>query len=721
MAKIIVMRSEGSLIDRFRAYRVVIDGELRGEIKAKEEWSYTVAPGAHAISFGVGYYRSPPIKVVVENQTRLTCHSGVAHAFGLVPLVSPSSWITAREDNRPVEIPDPHPAAIAPSAVGEPELKAAGGWWARRIARRRAYGAIKLSSPKMDAGAKLRSSLELSLRAALASRAFKVCYEPQIDLASGRIVAFEALVRWQHPVHGDIAPNNFLPLAESLGLVSEIGHQVLHQAFACAAEWPHDISVAVNISDSQLAAEGAVPIVSAALADSGLRAERLILEISAESALSGAPQVVQAIDALRGMGVRAFINDFGASPASPQLLDAGRIDGVKINRSLISTIEDTGENYRRLQLVLAHCANHGLVCCAVGVESEPQRALLAQAHCAWAQGRLFGSTLNSTETSAVIERVNGDPMQVAPSSAKRAAAPSVVEGANEFVIVMTANVDAFGPEIVYVNPAFTRLTGYTLDDVAGDSPRLFYGPKTNPMTIDLMRAAVGKGVPVQAKLLCYNKSAEPHWFNVHLKPVCNKRGEVTHSVLLGAVMPVEKWEQETADPQTYRDPLTGLLNANGFLRALDAEIQYLKTASNPMTRPYHLYVTALELRDREEWETKLTAAQQAGLLFGVIDRLSSCLQPADKLAYVDKGRLVISLVRDNTAAIEALAELFSRIVGGMPLETAEGTISAEIAVGFAVYEPSDTPPVLTDRAVGAMFRAARAKALEKSAAVSEAA
>jgi hypothetical protein len=107
MAQLVIERTEGSLADRFRPYKVFIDGEMRGRIASKEVCTFDVGMGVHSVRFGVDFYRTPAIKVAVLDQTRLVCRSGLAHAFGLLWLVAPSSWIALREEDEVVAPPPP--------------------------------------------------------------------------------------------------------------------------------------------------------------------------------------------------------------------------------------------------------------------------------------------------------------------------------------------------------------------------------------------------------------------------------------------------------------------------------------------------------------------------------------------------------------------------------------------------------------------------------------
>src|SRR5262249_5664258 len=158
--------------------------------------------------------------------------------------------------------------------------------------------------PEMDAQAQARRQLETDLRAALAIEALDVHYQPLVDLVTREVVGFEALLRWQHPQRGNIAPSEFIPLAEETGLITALGTFVVRRACADARQWPSDIKLAVTLSPMQFRVGNVYAAVSEALAESGLEPGRLDLEITESVLLDRTDQVILHLHALRALGVR---------------------------------------------------------------------------------------------------------------------------------------------------------------------------------------------------------------------------------------------------------------------------------------------------------------------------------------------------------------------------------------------------------------------------------
>ena len=180
--------------------------------------------------------------------------------------------------------------------------------------------------------------LELDLRAALPREEFEVHYQPIRDFARDRVVAFEALVRWNHPLRGMIAPINFIPLAEETGLIVALGEWVLRQACLDAAGWPEDIDIAVNLSPIQFKNPNLVSSVKAALEASGLPARRLELEITESVLLQNSEATLAVLHELRAFGVRISLDDFGTGYSSLSYLRSFPFDKIKIDRSFVSEL-----------------------------------------------------------------------------------------------------------------------------------------------------------------------------------------------------------------------------------------------------------------------------------------------------------------------------------------------------------------------------------------------
>ncbi len=247
----------------------------------------------------------------------------------------------------------------------------------------------------------IRRNGEMDLRRALALRQFELHYQPQLN-SSGKLVCFEALIRWRHPERGLIPPLAFLPIVEKVGMMGQVGEWVLRTACAEATKWPEDICVAVNVAPSQLGNKQFVDRVRQILEATGLPGCRLELEITEES-LAGDPAGVKAmLDELRTLGISLAIDDFGTGYASMSQLAMFPFDKIKIDKSLAGT--DPRE--RALVKAITQLGDDlGLSTLAEGVESREQMVQLHGDGCEFLQGYHLGRPMSAEDAGLLIERV----------------------------------------------------------------------------------------------------------------------------------------------------------------------------------------------------------------------------------------------------------------------------------------------------------------------------
>ena len=250
-------------------------------------------------------------------------------------------------------------------------------------------GTYRFFEAGMDARAQARRLLELDMRAALPRGEFQMHYQPIRDVASDRIVACEALLRWSHPMRGLIPPGNFIPLAEETGLIIQIGEWVLRTACRDAAAWPDDIGVAINLSPVQFKNPNLVAHVMDALARSGLPARRLELEITESVLLQNSETTLATLHALRGNGVRISLDDFGTGYSSLSYLRSFPFDKIKIDRSFVEDVTSRDDSLAIVRAVTGLGRSLGIATTAEGVETPAQLELLRREGCTQAQGYLF--------------------------------------------------------------------------------------------------------------------------------------------------------------------------------------------------------------------------------------------------------------------------------------------------------------------------------------------
>lgn len=255
----------------------------------------------------------------------------------------------------------------------------------------------------MDERQQARRLIELDLREALARDQFEIDYQPVCDVAEDRIIGFEALVRWRHPLRGLVPPTEFIPIAEEMGLIAQIGSWVLRRACADAMCWPHDISVAINVSAAQLRYGALHDAVVAALEDSALAPGRLVLEIT-ESVLIANPQnALLVLERFKAMGIRIAMDDFGTGYSSLSYLRSFPFDHVKIDKSFIYEITTRPEAAAIVRAVIALCTSLGMRTIAEGIETPGQLAFLKAEGCHEAQGYLFSRPMSVGAVPALLE------------------------------------------------------------------------------------------------------------------------------------------------------------------------------------------------------------------------------------------------------------------------------------------------------------------------------
>ena len=250
-------------------------------------------------------------------------------------------------------------------------------------------GGLCLFLPEMDAVVRARRAMELDLREALALDQFTLFYQPQVIVGQG-IRGFEALLRWMHPVRGMVGPAVFIPLAEEAGLIGTLGDWVLRQACRTAASWPGGVTVAVNISPLQFQGRDIIADVSAALAESGLPAGRLEVEITEAVMLSDDEAVLETLHGLRATGVRVAMDDFGTGYSSLSYLSRFPFDKLKIDQSFVRGLDGRSDGVAIIRAMIGLGRAMGMTVSAEGVETMEQMKMLSLEGCDELQGFLFG-------------------------------------------------------------------------------------------------------------------------------------------------------------------------------------------------------------------------------------------------------------------------------------------------------------------------------------------
>jgi diguanylate cyclase len=244
-----------------------------------------------------------------------------------------------------------------------------------------------------------RMDIELALRHALGHAELRLAYQPIVELATGRLLGAEALIRWEHPTRGSVPPNAFIPVAEDTGLVSAIGRWVLDEALAQLAAWRADGTVApgfwvsVNVSPRQLRDPGLPAVVAEAMLRYDLPPTALVLEITESVMVDGSAVTDQVMRDLRALGVRIVVDDFGTGFSALGYLRRHPVTGVKIDRGFVGGLGAGGEDEEIVRAVVAMSSALGLTVVAEGVETLAQQDVLAGLGVVLGQGWLWGTAV----------------------------------------------------------------------------------------------------------------------------------------------------------------------------------------------------------------------------------------------------------------------------------------------------------------------------------------
>jgi len=271
-------------------------------------------------------------------------------------------------------------------------------------AKRAGRSRYRMFENSMGASLQERREMEIDLRRALTLKQFELNYQPFLDLSTDTVIGFEALLRWQHPIKGSIAPLSFIALAEENGLIVKIGEWVLRNACKEAAAWPGEMIIAVNVSPLQFKADNLLETVSSALASSGLPAHRLELEITEGALLDDTDNVLSTLTALRDLGVKISMDDFGTGYSSLAYLQKFPFNKIKIDRSFVAG--DNADSKAILRAVASLGTTLGMAITAEGVETAEQLERIRNERCTHVQGYLTGRPMRPDMIPAFISKSN---------------------------------------------------------------------------------------------------------------------------------------------------------------------------------------------------------------------------------------------------------------------------------------------------------------------------
>lgn len=263
-------------------------------------------------------------------------------------------------------------------------------------------GIWRFFETEMDESLQKRRALELDLREALNRKEFELFYQPLYDLDLDRICGFEALLRWRHPTHGLVSPEQFISVAEEIGIIIPLGEWVLQQACQEATLWPDDLKVAVNVSSVQFRSPRLLEAFSSALAKSKLSPGRLELEITESVLLTNNGETTETLHKLRALGLRIALDDFGTGYSSLSYLRSFPFDKLKIDQSFVRDLTDAEGSKVIVRAIVSLGKSLGMRTTAEGVQNIAQLNYVAAEGCNEVQGYFFSKPIPASEIPSII-------------------------------------------------------------------------------------------------------------------------------------------------------------------------------------------------------------------------------------------------------------------------------------------------------------------------------
>jgi diguanylate cyclase (GGDEF)-like protein len=256
-------------------------------------------------------------------------------------------------------------------------------------AKRDGHGSLRFFEAEMDKQQRERCALQHELGSAIERHQLKLFYQPQARI-DGEVIGFEALLRWEHPTRGRIAPNIFIPLAEESGMIVPIGERVLREACRQAASWSRPLAVAVNLSPVQFHCSDLPALVLSILMETGLPPQRLELEITEGVLMNDFERAIGILRRLKSLGVSIAMDDFGTGYSSLRYLQAFPFDKIKIDKSFVDELGHNMQSQAIIRAVIGLAHGLALPVLAEGVETAEQQEFLKRERCDEIQGYLIG-------------------------------------------------------------------------------------------------------------------------------------------------------------------------------------------------------------------------------------------------------------------------------------------------------------------------------------------
>jgi len=261
-----------------------------------------------------------------------------------------------------------------------------------------------------------QSEIEQGIRFGLDHDQFLPYFEPQVDLATGRLTGFEVLARWNHPLTGIIAPDRFIAIAEEHNLIGRLSDQVVRKAFAAAVDWDPSLTLSINISPRQFTDSWLAQKIVLLLAESGFPAERLVVEVTESSLFADIDLARTIVESLKNQGIKLALDDFGSGFSSLSHLSALPFDKIKIDRSFVASIDKSRQSAAIVRAVTTMAQALDVPVVAEGIEDAATHEALLQMGCASGQGWYFGKPIAAEDVPHMLRQSDALPRCDFPAS-----------------------------------------------------------------------------------------------------------------------------------------------------------------------------------------------------------------------------------------------------------------------------------------------------------------
>jgi diguanylate cyclase (GGDEF)-like protein/PAS domain S-box-containing protein len=551
------------------------------------------------------------------------------------------------------------------------------------------------------------------------ARRFSSVYQPIVSLSDGRTVGHEALLRASLPDGEPVYPDVLFPAAEAAGwthLLDRIGRTT---ALRGASSWLGDDLLFINfIPTSIYRPQVCLRTTERAAADAGIRLDQLVFEVTESHQVRDLDHLEQVFGYYRSHNCKVALDDLGAGYSSLNMLVRLRPDIVKLDKELVQALPDPVSEAVIAAIVSITHSYGGLVL-AECVETQEQAAAATALGVDLGQGWLFGRPVQkANEALAYVESTGAvDPAQPDPAvllvAQRGVTGPAVLSEPDRLPALLTAAVHAStsgvvvvdaGPgdyPMLYVNPAFEAITGYSAAESVGRNCRFLQGPDTDAAAVRALAAAIGRGEEHRVVLRNYRKDGTPWWNELHLSPVRDAGGRLTHYLGFQHDVTGRVAAEERLLHQASHDSLTGLANRTQLFERLDAAVEEARRAG---TATAVLFLDLDGFKGVNDGFGHVAADQ---VLVEVAVRARAALRSGDLLARTGGDEFVAVLggldpLDAGRVADRAAADLTAALA--RPFAVGSGVARLSGSVGVALYpEHAATSEALLARADAAMY------------------